>query len=379
MFKKGKALLFLGFLLLIILAFGAGFYFKELKGNIGGDIVTESKKEIVDEESVVTKVVEEFGKSVVTVSINKEVVNKSNDLLKSFLGVEVDEGNSVEKIERDIGTGFIISSDGLIVTNKHVVVDTEADYKVVLDKDEIVEVVDIYRDPINDLAILKIDKESLPAVNLGDSSQLKVGQTVIAIGTALGEFRSTVTKGVVSGLGRGIVAGDGRLYSERLDDVIQVDAAINPGNSGGPLFNSSGEVIGVNVAVSQNGENIAFALPINLIKSSVNNFRRTGEFDRPYLGVSYRVISNKLAEINQLPVGAYVDKVVEDSSADKGEIKKGDIITMIDGREINEEDSLLIVEIINQKKIGDEVEIKYFRDGKDYESKIVLEKMPKWY
>jgi serine protease Do len=368
--KNYKWLLFLlGGLSLLFLGLFLGFYLKENKSK---DIeISESKKEIIDEESVVTKVVEKASLSVVTVSINKEVIN-SNDILRGFFGI----GSQIEtqKIEKDIGTGFVISGDGLIVTNKHVVVDMGATYKVIVGKDEVIDVIDIYRDPINDLAILKIDKEALSSVELGDSDELKVGQTVIAIGTALGEFRSTVTKGVISGLGRGIVAGDGRLYSEKLDNVIQVDAAINPGNSGGPLFDSSGRVIGVNVAVSQNGENIGFALPINLVKASVDNFRKTGEFDRPYLGVSYKIISKRLAEVNRLPVGAFVEEVGKESSAAKGGLKKGDVILEIDGEKIEEEDVLLIAEVVNRKKIGDELLIKYFRNGKEIEVEVILEK-----
>lgn len=316
-------------------------------------------REIVDEESVVTRVVEKATNSVVTISINKNITN-----IFSL---------NKQNIEQDVGTGFIISSDGLIVTNKHVVSDLEAKYKVIIGKDEVIEVVNIYRDPINDLAILKIDKNDLIPIDLGDSDQLKVGQTVIAIGTALGEFRSTVTKGVISGLGRGITAGVGT-DSEKLEDVIQTDAAINLGNSGGPLFDSSGKVIGVNVAVSQNGQSIGFALPINLIKASVNNFRNTGEFDRPYLGVAYKVVSKEAAKVNKIPVGNYIQIVAENSPAEKAGIKVGDVVTEIDGKKIIDDGVISIAKVISQKKIGDEVKIKYVRDGKETEIKVILEK-----
>ncbi|MFA5532412.1 MAG: trypsin-like peptidase domain-containing protein [Candidatus Shapirobacteria bacterium] len=317
-------------------------------------------QEIVDEESVVTKVVEKATGSVVTVSINKNISNIFN--------------LSQQNIEQDVGTGFIISSDGLIVTNKHVVSDTSAKYKVVIGKDEVVEVVNIYRDPINDLAILKVDKTALAPVEMGDSDRLKVGQTVIAIGTALGEFRSTVTKGVISGLDRGITAGGVGVESERLEDVIQVDAAINSGNSGGPLFDSSGKVIGVNVAVSQNGQSIGFALPINLVKVSVDNFRNTGEFDRPYLGVAYKTISKKEAEVNNIPIGNYIQLVAEGSPAEKAGIKTGDIVIEIDGEKISEGGEISIAKAISKKKIGDEIKIKYVRDKKEIEVIIFLEK-----
>ena len=239
-----------------------------------------------------------------------------------------------EKQEVGGGSGFIVSEDGYIVTNKHVVSDTQAKYKVIIGKDETVEVIDIYRDPVNDLAILKVNKTGLTPVEMGDSDKLKVGQTVVAIGTALGEFRSTVTKGVISGLGRGITAGGFGVGMEKLEDVIQVDAAINPGNSGGPLFDSNAKVIGVNVAVSQSGQSIGFALPINLVKASVDNFRQTGEFDRPYLGVAYQMISEKAALLNEVPVGAYVQTVIKDSPAAKSGLQSGDIITEIEGQKL---------------------------------------------
>lgn len=327
-------------LILGILVMGVGFWVLDKKEPVN------VKTEIIDQESVVTKVVEQATPSVVTI-----------------------------RTEQDVGTGFIISTDGLIVTNKHVVADLTAKYSVVIGKDEVLEVKNIYRDPLNDLAIIKIDKTDLKAVNLGDSDKLKVGQSVIAIGTALGEFRSTVTTGVISGLGRGIVAGSPIQGLEKLDNVIQTDAAINPGNSGGPLFNSSGEVIGVNVAVSQSGQNIGFALPINLIKDSIDNFRKTGEFERPYLGVAYKMISKDVAAKNNLVAGAYVQSITDDNSpASKAGIQIGDIITEIDGQVLKDSDVGDLIKILNAKKIGDVVQIKIWRNGKDSIIDVKLEK-----
>lgn len=341
---------------------------------MGKTSIIGGTKEIVDEESLTTKVVEKATPSVVTVSISKSV--QPLDPFSgwgNFWGIPQPETQpQPQNVEQDIGTGFIISADGLIVTNKHVVADTSAKYKVIVGKDEAVEVKEIYRDPANDLAILRIDKKGLTPVNMGDSDKLKVGQTVIAIGTALGEFRSTVTKGVISGLGRGITAGSPLEGSEKLDNVIQTDAAINPGNSGGPLFNSNGEVIGVNVAVSQNGQGIGFALPINLVKDSINNFKTTGEFDRPFLGVAYRMISKQAALLNEVPMGAYVQSVVGGSPAEKAGIKQGDIITEIDGNKLNE--SFILANYINKKKIGDSLKVKIYRDSKDVDVSVKLEK-----
>lgn len=333
------------------------------------------KREVVDEESIVTKVVENATPSVVTVSISKiKSVVDPLTFLNQYFGNENFGVGTTQKIEQDIGTGFIISSDGLIVTNKHVVADTEANYKVVVGKDEILEVKNIYRDPLNDLAILKVEKTGLNSVTLGDSDKLKVGQSVIAIGTALGEFRSTVTTGVISGLGRGIVAGTPIEGTEKLDNVIQTDAAINPGNSGGPLFNSSGEVIGVNVAVSQSGQNIGFALPINLVKESIDNFKSTGEFERPYLGVAYKMVSKQVALLNDVAAGAYVQTVAENSPAKKAGIEVGDIITEIDGQKLTDSDNADVIKILNKKKIGDVIEIKFWRENKEKTVSVTLEK-----
>ncbi|MFA6518723.1 MAG: trypsin-like peptidase domain-containing protein [Candidatus Shapirobacteria bacterium] len=336
--------------------------------------------EVVDEESVVTKVVEEATPSVVTVSISKTNIINNNlfpgfDIFGDFFGMQIPKQQQQEqKIEQDIGTGFVISNDGLIVTNKHVVSDTTAKYKVVIGKDEVVEVKEIYRDPENDLAILRVDKKGLTPVKLGDSDKLKVGQTVIAIGTALGEFRSTVTKGVISGLGRGITAGNPFEGSEKLENVIQTDAAINPGNSGGPLFNSAGEVIGVNVAVSQGAQSIGFALPINLIRDSINNFKTTGGFERPYLGVSYQMITKQAALLNEVPAGAYVQALTDNGPAAKAGVKVGDIITEIDGVKLVDNKDISIVSLINKKKIGDEVTIKLWRDKSEVNLRARLEK-----
>jgi len=354
-----------------------GAYFTGAKTKVGtNNSGNVAKTEIVDEESVVTKVVEKATPSVVTVSISKTTTTDpfSNfDFFGDFFNVPRTQPQT-QNIEQDIGTGFIISDDGLIVTNKHVVADTAAKYKVVIGKDKVLEVKNIYRDPSNDLAILKVDAKDLPTVTMGDSDKLKVGQTVIAIGTALGEFRSTVTKGVISGLGRGITAGSPIQGSEKLDNVIQTDAAINPGNSGGPLFNSTGEVIGVNVAVSQNGQGIGFALPINLVKASISNFKTTGEFDRPYFGVAYQMISKQSALLNEVPQGAYVRDVIAGSPAEKAGVKIGDIITEIDGKKLSDEKAQPLANYINTKKIGDNISIKLFRDNKEMSLMAKLEK-----
>ena len=215
-------------------------------------------QKILTEESVVIKVAEDVSPSVVTVSV--ETPQRRVLQFSPF-------GGFSQRIEggtpQDIGTGFVVSEDGLIVTNKHVVSTDGAKYRVITKDDKEYEVKQVSRDPSNDIAVIKIEAKGLKPVELGESGNLKVGQFVIAIGTALGEFRHTVTTGVISGLGRGITAGSAfEGYVERLDNVIQTDAAINPGNSGGPLLNSAGQVIGINVAVAQGAQNVGFAIPI---------------------------------------------------------------------------------------------------------------------
>lgn len=372
--------IFLGFLLGVV---AVGSFFTGARYGsraLPASVTNTETKTILNEESTVTKVVESATPSVVTVSISKtKSVIDPLDYFGGF-GNFFDMPRSdtkTQNIEQDIGTGFIIDKSGLIATNKHVVSDTNAKYKVVLSKDgkdEVLEVKNIYRDPQTDFAILKIDKNDLQPLPLGDSSKLKAGQLVIAIGTALGEFRSTVTTGVISGLGRGISAGSPFEGSEKLDNVIQTDAAINPGNSGGPLLNSAGEAIGVNTAVSSGGQNIGFAIPINMVKESIANFNSTGQFERPLLGVTYRMITKRSALLNDVPQGAYVQEVVEDSAAKKAGVLAGDIIVELDGKKLNTEDTQSLGQIINKKKIGDEVKIKLYRDSKELELTAKLDK-----
>jgi len=162
---------------------------------------------------------------------------------------------------------------------------------------------------------------------------------------------------------------------ERLDNVIQTDAAINPGNSGGPLLNSSAEVIGVNTAIAQSGQNIGFTLPINVVKDSLKNFNETGQFNRPYLGVAYQIISKDLALLNEVPEGAYVRQIVAGSAAEKAGIKIGDIITKIDGEKIEAKKTEL-AQIIAKKKAGETVTLTLWRNGKTLEIKAKLETTP---
>ncbi len=341
------------------------------------EIIPNEKIKISSEESVITDVVDKVSPSVVTVSI---VRNRSLgrifeiDPLDPFNIFQPRQQGQQQKVEQDIGSGFIVDANGLIVTNKHVVSDTQAKYKVVTKDDKTYEAQNIYRDPANDLAIIKISASGLTPVTMGNSGKLKVGQMAIAIGTALGEFRNTVTVGVISGLGRGITAGSPfEGYVERLDNVIQTDAAINPGNSGGPLLNSSGQVIGVNAAVSSAGQNIGFALPINIVADALKNFNQNGgKFaPKPFLGVRYKMITRDLALLNDVPEGAYVQEVVEGTPAQKAGIEPEDIITKFDGKKVSDKDGGL-AQIIAGKKVGDNASVEIWRNGKTMTLKVTI-------
>lgn len=336
-------------------------------------INTPSEKlRVVQEESVIVDAVKKVSPSVVTVTIK----NPKRPILEfsPFEGF----GQGIRDSEpQDIGTGFVVSADGLIVTNKHVVSNTDGKYKVTTKDEKVYDVQKIFRDPLNDLAILKIDANGLKPVEFGDSSKIDVGQLAIAIGTALGEFRNTVTVGVISGVGRGITAGNPfEGYVEKLDDVIQTDAAINPGNSGGPLLNSGGQVIGINTAVSERGQNIGFAIPSNVIKNALDQFYKDGgEFKkRPYIGVRYKFVNRGLAIMNEIPEGAYVQEVVSGSPAEKAGLEEGDIITKVNGDKLTEDNDLS--KVIAKKKVGEKVNLEVWRDETTKTFSVTLEEYP---
>lgn len=329
-------------------------------------------EKVVNEQSVVIDVVRNVGPSVVTVGVEGLARPQSlgNSPFSFFFNIPQAPPSSQTPSEDYIGSGFVVDKNGLIVTNKHVVSDVSLKYIIVDSSGKKYNIANVYRDPLNDVAILKISNPptgGFKTVQFGDSDKLEVGQFAIAIGTALGEFRNTVTTGVISGLGRGISAGSPlEGYVERLDNVIQTDAAINPGNSGGPLLNVAGQVIGVNSAVAQAGQNIGFAIPINLIRDSIKNFNETGQFNRPYLGVSYTILTQRAALLNDLPEGALVRDVVDGSAAQKAGVQQDDIITKIDGQKITNDNSL--AQIIAKKKVGDGIMLTIYRDARSTSS-----------
>jgi len=335
---------------------------------------------VVSEESVTISDVKNVGPSVVTIVAETTPVQAQTFQFGPFGIVQLPQDQTQQQPQsQNIGSGFIVSSDGMIVTSKHVVSDN-AKYSVVTSANKTYAVKNIYKDPLNDIAILKINPldnpgNSLKPVTFGDSSNLQVGQFVVAIGTALGEFKNTVTTGVISGLGRAITAGDQfQGYVENLNNVIQTDAAINPGNSGGPLADSKGNVIGINTAIAQNGQNIGFALPINVVKDALNNFNQSGQFNRPYLGVSYNTLSKDVALLNNVVQGAYVQSVVSGSPADKAGIQKADIIIKFGGKTVDSQNELST--LIAAKKVGDSIAITLWRESKTVDVKATLGSAP---
>lgn len=366
---------------------GAKLYLPQFFRNIQLPSLPEQneKVKIITEESVIIDVVKTVKPSVVTVA--EELPLQDNMPFRDPFRFFTEPDTEVPLGPQNIGSAFVVSEDGLIVTNKHVVANPGATYKIITGDDKKYDVKKIYRDSLNDVAILKIDPSQNPnttlkSVSLGDSSNLQVGQLVVAIGTPLGQFANTVTSGIVSGLGRGITAGsqfEGTV--EQLDNVIQTDAAINPGNSGGPLVNSSGQVIGVNTAIAQSGQNIGFALPINVIKESIKNFNESGQFERAYLGVSYVMIDQDTSVNSSLPQGAYIRSVVNDSPAEKAGLKIRDVIIKLDGTEVVSKKNELST-LIAKKKIGDTIKLLVWRreggekTGKTLEVSVTLGKTP---
>lgn len=288
-----------------------------------------------------------------------------------------------EEIKQTVarGSGFIISDDGFILTNKHVVDIQDAEYEVILyDGSEHVATL-LDTDPLNDIAVLKIEAADLNPVELGDSDNLEIGQTVIAIGYSLGEYPNTVTKGVVSGIGRNISATSGMGgMVEQLEHIIQTDAAINPGNSGGPLINLEGQVIGINTAIDKAGQSIGFAIPINDAKYVAESIREHGEVIRPFVGVRYLIVNENLQELNDLPVshgaliirGETVDElaVVPGSPADIAGLQENDIILELNGEQINQEQTL--IELLQKYKPGDEVTTKVYSKGEEKTINLTL-------
>jgi len=325
------------------------------------------------------------GKTTIQVKEDSDLIEVVNKVLPSVVSIV-----SIKKVqgvfgtisqEKGGGTGFVITNDGLILTNKHVVEDTTAEYRVFTNDGESYPAQIDSLDPIMDLAIIKIDAKNLPIVEFGNSDDLDIGQRVIAVGNALGEFQNTVTSGIISAVERTIDATDALgQNAERLDGLLQTDAAINYGNSGGPLINLAGQVIGVNTAVASlsKSQGIGFAIPINFAKTALQSYEKYGEIVRAFLGVRFVQLTPEIAEANDLSAerGALVyagreeNAVIAGSPAAKAGFRAGDIITAVNGEKITATCGL--VQLLQRYMPGEKIEITYIRDNDTKKVNIIL-------
>jgi len=280
------------------------------------------------------------------------------------------------------GTGFIVSEDGYVITNRHVVGIEDADFTVIFASGERIAAEVIAVDSVEDLAVLKIDRMGLTPILFGNSDALAIGQTVIAIGNALGEFQNTVSVGVISGLARRLVAGDSSGVQEVIEDAIQTDAAINPGNSGGPLVNLRGEVIGINTAIAIGSENLGFAIPANKAKKVLEDVRTTGRISRPFLGVQFTQVDQGIQEARSLPhdYGALVigsagePGVLAGSPAAAAGIQEGDVILEVNGERVTVEQQLS--SLVQRNRVGETVTLKVWSNGEEKEVPATLVERP---
>ncbi len=365
-----------------------------LQSQVVSPVVTEATSSLPlpsrSDSQVIPEIVAAADPAVVSVVVTKDVpvyerYYEQLDPWGFFGGFNVPRVREQGTEEREVGggSGFIVSRDGLIVTNRHVVADTEARYSVLLNDGRSYEATVVARDPQLDIAVLAMDElpeESLTALTFGASEALQLGETVIAIGNALAEFRNSVSVGVVSGLSRSIVARDAMGRSEQLDQVIQTDAAINPGNSGGPLLNLDGEVIGVNVATSRGAENISFALPAHVVAAVVESVQEHGEIVRPFLGVRYLMLNPEIAARNDLSVeyGALVQRgetaaalaVIPGSPADRAGITENTIILAVDGEELTNRS---LASVLREKRVGETITLRLLQDGEERTVTVTLD------
>lgn len=360
---------------------------ENLKEQVSVKTVVEERNYIEESQSVAA--IEKVNPAVISVVASKDLEVYYRDPFDFFEGVT----REIRREQVGGGSAFIISADGMAVTNNHVVLDAKADYGALTRDGRRFEVEVLASDPGIDIALIQLyetnDKgekkkpENFNVIKFGSSANLKVGQKVLAIGNALGQYGNTVTSGIVSGIGREIVAGDRRGYSEQLLGLIQTDAAINPGNSGGPLVNLSGEVIGVNVAIDREAENIGFAVPIDDVSRIVESFRQNGRIVKPVLGVRYLLLDEIKAKELGLGVnyGALLvgDEakgefaVIPGGAADKAGLKIRDVILEVDGKKIQRDFTLQ--KAIRGRKAGEKIQLKVWRSGKEFEQEAVLEEL----
>lgn len=359
-------------------------------GGIGGILVLSSDNGALIKKLGFSNI---KGLSIPLTKTDKIVLEESNAIIDSSkkvspavvsitLKTQVQDIFGQVSTQQGAGTGFIITSDGLILTNRHVASDENTTYTAILSDGKIYDAKIQSVDSVQDIAVLKIEARDLPVVELGDSDQLQIGQWVVAVGNALGQYQNTVTVGVVSGRNRKVEASDASgANAETLDNMIQTDAAINPGNSGGPLVNIQGQVVGINTAVASSAQSIGFAIPINAAKSAIDSIKKTGRIVRPYLGVRYIPITPDIAKENSLPYeyGALIMRgqglgqvaVVPGSPADKAGLKENDIILEVNGERIDQNKGL--VGLVQQYNVGDKIELKVYSGGKEKNVEMTLE------
>lgn len=353
---------------------------------------------LADTEQAIVDTVERAQNAVASVSITKDLpvytyvqgqspaLPGMDPFFRQFFGQQMQRvQNGTQKKEIGGGTAFFIGSDGLLLTNRHVVADIQAQYTVLTNDGKALPATVVARDPSNDIALLKVAGNGFPFLTLAPDDDVHPGQTAIAIGNALGEFRNTVSVGVISGLQRSIQAysdGDGR--TEQLDAILQTDAAINEGNSGGPLLSSRGEVIGMNTAVANNGQNIGFALPVGQLRRVVDSYQKYGRIVRAYLGVRYVVVTPEMKEKNHLSVddgiliarGETADDlaVAPGSPADKAGLRENDIVVSADGVKIGRTQSLSSLVAAHQP--GDVLSLTVIRKGERIAVSVTLGELP---
>lgn len=332
---------------------------------------------VFDEQEATVRAIKKVSPAVVNINVSVKTIRTSMiNGVATTSRIDTSDGS---------GTGFIISSDGLIITNKHVI-DTEkgadVSYRVTLANGQRQYAMLIGKDPLNDLALLKIFDKNLPFVELGDSDKLPLGSSVVAIGNALGMYQNSVTKGIISGLNRDVVAYDSAGRPENLANVLQTDAQINLGNSGGPLVDLTGKVIGVNVAMDSSGQSIGFAIPINDVKSVIRSAKEKGHIVRPRLGVQYLTINQDLVEKYKLTQnqGAWiysddqVSSIAPNSPASRAGLLNNDIILEIDGHKLSQQKTL--ISIVQNYQPGQKIKLKVWRSNKALVIEIVLDKYP---
>lgn len=360
-------------------------------GGSGGDLLNQSV--VVQEDSAVVDVVKRASPAVVSIVISKDLSLVPGfsaspfelDPFSQFFGFgygrRAEPTPAAPNVQQvGAGSGFFVSADGTILTNRHVVSDASASYTVLTSDGQSHEAKVLALDPVNDLAIIKINITNAPTLTLADSGSLQRGQKVIAIGNSLGQYANTVTTGVVSGIGRSITAG-GSDGSEQLEGVVQTDAAINPGNSGGPLLNVAGQVIGINTAIDREGQLVGFAIPSNDAKKALDSFTKNGKITRAYLGVRYLMITKNLVAAQKLPrdFGALVVRgesaaeaaVVPGGPADKAGIVENDIILEVNSQKLDEAHTL--AGALRNFSAGDTVTLKVYHKGEEKTVQVRLE------